>query len=356
MKSEEVFATIQARIQAYLEKTKSFNCKKTITICDVHEVEEIKKCFAEHDLRMDILELYVNQESVFHQFNKWGNDAHYFISKRIMTDELYREIEDSGIELENIYIGPTSGGYFDLYEKRDNIEKNMDKITEVMNLLSDEKSRNVFLNVLVRLSVPYQFHFYYETEDYPQYFCNEFQYGEQECFLDAGVCNGINMFEFANKVNWNYDKIIGLEADTSNYAIAKNNVGDLDHVVLLKKALYDRDGSIRFLSTEKSSKKSNSRVGEDGDIEVACVKGDSLEEPFTFIKMDIEGSEKNALEGLKETIKKYGPKLAICIYHFQTDFWEVPLKIQEIEPSYNFQIRNHKKMDNLTETIVYAWK
>jgi hypothetical protein len=37
--------------------------------------------------------------------------------------------------------------------------------------------------------------------------------------------------------------------------------------------------------------------------------------PVTFIKKDIEGSEKEASIGAEVTIKKNKPKLTICIYH-----------------------------------------
>lgn len=355
MNEAEVLENINNRIQAYINKSNAFNSRKTIIICDGHEVEETIEFFSDNQLRIDILDIYIDDNSVMHQLTQHGNNANCFISKKIITDGLYDEIKKNNTDFQNIYVGPTSKGYFDLYEKRNNIIRNIHQITTVINMLDDEKSKNVFLNILTRLSVPYQFHFYYETEDFPQYFCNEFRYSKTECFLDAGVCNGINIFEFVNKVNWKYNKIIGLEGDSNNYNIAKRNLFNIDNTLLLPKVLYDYDGSIRFLSTQKSTKKSNSRVGEDGDVEVACIAGDSLKEPFTFIKMDIEGSEKNALDGLRETIKKYHPKLAICIYHFQADFWEVPLKIHEIDSTYKFKIRNHKKLDNLTETVVYAW-
>lgn len=355
MNSEETLQILKNRICEYTEKSKAFNCKKTVIICEIHETEEIKDFCLNNNLRIDVFDIFVNEGSVFHQFKLWGNNAHYFISKKVMTDLLFRKIVNSEIAMNNIYVGPTSAGYFDLYDKRDNIINNIDKITELMNLFNDEHSIEVLLNVLVRLSVPYQFHFYYEPEDYVQYFNEKFKFTEYEYFMDAGVGNGINIYEFINKVNWKYNKIIGLEADDNNFNIAAENIINIENVELLNKALYDYDGNIRFLSTERSSKKSNSRVGEDGNIVVETIKGDSLNEPFTFIKMDIEGSEMHALEGLKETIKTYNPKLAICVYHFQSDFWEVPLKIWSLNQNYTLELRNHKKLDDLTETIVYAW-
>ena len=36
---------------------------------------------------------------------------------------------------------------------------------------------------------------------------------------------------------------------------------------------------------------------------------------INFIKADIEGAERLMLLGAKETLKEYGPNLAICYYH-----------------------------------------
>jgi len=38
-----------------------------------------------------------------------------------------------------------------------------------------------------------------------------------------------------------------------------------------------------------------------------------------FIKMDIEGSERNALKGARETLQRWHPRLAISSYHLKGD-------------------------------------
>ena len=59
-----------------------------------------------------------------------------------------------------------------------------------------------------------------------------------------------------------------------------------------------------------------SSVDENGEDEIKVVAVDEIVDgKVTFIKMDIEGSELKALHGAEKTIKKYRPKLAICIYH-----------------------------------------
>lgn len=72
----------------------------------------------------------------------------------------------------------------------------------------------------------------------------------------------------------------------------------------------------------------------------------------SFVKMDIEGSELNALRGMAETISRYRPALAICIYHKFEDLWEIPLFIHQLVPQYQLYIRNYTTY--LDEIVLYA--
>ena len=85
------------------------------------------------------------------------------------------------------------------------------------------------------------------------------------------------------------------------------------------------------------------------------MNGVALDMKPTFIKMDIEGAEIAALDGLKNTISNRKPKMAICIYHSLSDFREVPLKILELNPEYQISIRNHDHLYCLIETVCYAY-
>jgi hypothetical protein len=61
-----------------------------------------------------------------------------------------------------------------------------------------------------------------------------------------------------------------------------------------------------------------------------------------FIKMDIEGMERNALRGATEILKKYKPRLAICTYHRPDDPVEIRKIISEARPDYQFYQASHK--------------
>jgi hypothetical protein len=76
------------------------------------------------------------------------------------------------------------------------------------------------------------------------------------------------------------------------------------------------------------------------------------EELVTFIKMDIEGSEYNALIGAADTIKKYKPKLAISIYHKPEDIIEILKLLLNMNQDYKFWIRHYSMA--WFDTVLYA--
>lgn len=337
----------------YLEKTASFNDKSSVLICRQSEEKFFEKFSEQFNIKFDrIIFDEISGESI----NVFDNDKNYFFSNNVITDEIYKNLITKKIDERQIYIGPTQDAYFDLYPKKNVIYENIEKLNETYYLLADDKSRRTFLQIITRLCLPYQYHYFYETADDPQYFPKEFSFRDDEVFLDAGVCDGQNIFEFVECVHSNYKYIYGIEADEDNFNVSKHNLKDINGLELIKGALFSKSGEkLFFRSSRMTGRKGNARVQNDGDILVSSVAGDSLKYSPTFIKMDIEGSEKDALIGLKETIKSQSPKLAVCIYHFQRDFWEIPLLIKKLNPQYNLMIRNHERLFTLLESVCYAY-
>ncbi|WP_207131900.1 FkbM family methyltransferase [Clostridium botulinum] len=72
----------------------------------------------------------------------------------------------------------------------------------------------------------------------------------------------------------------------------------------------------------------------------------------TFIKMDIEGAELEALKGAENTIKRYKPKLAICTYHKPMDIVNIPIYLKSIVPEYNIYLRHYSY--GPLDTVCYA--
>ena len=76
------------------------------------------------------------------------------------------------------------------------------------------------------------------------------------------------------------------------------------------------------------------------------------EAPTTFIRMDIEGMEPEALRGAEETIRADAPTLAICVYHRPEHLWEIPSMVREWRPDYRLYLRHYST--NMSETVMYA--
>ena len=61
----------------------------------------------------------------------------------------------------------------------------------------------------------------------------------------------------------------------------------------------------------------------------------------TFIKMDIEGAELDALEGASDIIKNNSPVLAVSVYHQIDHLWRILSLINDIKDDYAFFFRPH---------------
>ena len=57
-------------------------------------------------------------------------------------------------------------------------------------------------------------------------------------------------------------------------------------------------------------------------------------ERVDFIKLDIEGAEKQALAGAKNTLAKYHPRLAIAMEHLADDPVRIPQVLAAEAPDY----------------------
>lgn len=183
-------------------------------------------------------------------------------------------------------------------------------------------------------------------------FSDETEIYFDEVFVDAGCYDGTKAFQFAKNTNFQYKKIIALEPDAINLKRMRENLNfnSLDNVIVIQKGLWDKKETLKFSGNGSSS----SNISSKGDIEIQVDSLDSLlnEEVVTFLKMDIEGAELKALQGARNIIQKYKPKLAISMYHKPEDIIEILGFIKELVPEYKLYLRHYST--TIVETVLYA--
>ena len=103
----------------------------------------------------------------------------------------------------------------------------------------------------------------------------------------------------------------------------------------------------------KSDGTMGASISESGNskIEVESIDNIVGEEKIDFIKMDIEGSELNALKGAKKTLERCKPALAVSVYHKKEDLITIPQFLKKIYPDAKFYLR--KYLFNLCELDLY---
>jgi FkbM family methyltransferase len=156
-----------------------------------------------------------------------------------------------------------------------------------------------------------------------------------EIVLDIGGYKGDTAIYFAHHIGKN-GRVYSFEPVAANYSVLVENVeanGLSDVVFPVSKACSNITGVSKAISGKSGSPwafLSEAAEGETIDTitvdEFVC---SNRLEKVDFIKIDAEGSEGNVLAGAMETIKRFKPKLAVCLYHKTGDLIDIPEFIRE---------------------------
>lgn len=186
-----------------------------------------------------------------------------------------------------------------------------------------------------------------------QYFDDFWLPQKEEVMVDAGMYRGETIEEI---INWNkglgYAKIIGIEPDKENFVVAQRRIEKkkLKNIELRNVGVGNSCKEYKFMANGNSG----SYFAENGNEKVIVETIDSIvgAQNVSYIKMDIEGFELDALKGATNTIKRSHPRLLVCLYHKPEDIVEIPQYILEVDDSYKFYLRLYS--NTYMETLLYA--
>jgi len=171
------------------------------------------------------------------------------------------------------------------------------------------------------------------------------KFGKNEVFVELGANNGDTFKAFMNKCP-NYCSAWLFEPEecyqqslvTIQQEQKKNGKG----VHIIPKGAWNKEERVSFLSTSEVTGTVIERPLEGVVTQIEMTTIDkTVSEGVTFIKMDIEGAELQALQGATHQIKTNRPKLAVCVYHKCVDLLEIWKFLKSLIPDYKFYLRAH---------------
>lgn len=188
----------------------------------------------------------------------------------------------------------------------------------------------------------------------PYFDTNIFEASDNEIFIDGGSYGAETSVDFAG---WcpSYKKIYAFEPDGENIMKCRKTIKNhsIRDIELFHAGLWSSSGSLSFKHAGDFG--TGSYIENQGEQAIRVLSIDEVlkGDPVTLIKLDIEGSELEALKGAKETISSCKPKMAICIYHKPEDIFEIPIYIKSLVKEYKFAIRHYSTY--LYDTVLYCW-
>lgn len=176
-----------------------------------------------------------------------------------------------------------------------------------------------------------------------------------EVFIDGGGYTGDTVQQFidtAKKEKAKFKRIVVFEPDETNCALIRKFFGKREDVTIIQKGLSDKEKTLSFEGSGVGFREAVR--GSDNVVQVPVINIDAVPEcaDATWIKMDIEGSEMDALHGAREVILRNKPKLTISIYHSDEDMIRIAEYVHELVPEYKLYIRHHSQ--SRSETVLYA--
>ena len=228
--------------------------------------------------------------------------------------------------------------------------ENIENISNGISMLEDEESKVIFENIIRFRSGLLDDYSLFKSEEF-QYF-NKFTSNKQNIdefvFIDGGAYDGDSYFDCIK--NQNISEAYLFEPDPNNFKLLIKNCSSIEpKPFLIPLGLSNCYDTFTFSSVGEAG-----HIDNNGDLSISTCSIDEFfgDKEVNFIKLDIEGNEKNALLGASNVINKNSPIICLSAYHRPEDIWELANVINSISNNYSFYLRQHYY--NSFDVVLYA--
>lgn len=242
--------------------------------------------------------------------------------------------------------------------KPDCMLKHAEEMRHAYDLLSDEESRQEF-----RAQIRWRCLLDYDCLPEPRpheemYFAPDLiRLSPKEVFVDCGAFDGDSIRAYLTRAGDAFRQIYAFEPDETNLKKLQSHISTLPPAIASRISVLPyaigRQNGISLFNAEGSV---GSKVMDSGGTtQIECRTLDSVfgdDVTPTFIKMDIEGAEIDAIPGAQKTIARCSPVVAACTYHRPEHLWVLPMLLKAANPQYRIYLRRYA--EECWETVYYA--
>jgi len=264
---------------------------------------------------------------------------------KLLTDD------SKGWYFENNWLDGVGGANNSLIANRiSTLKDNLPRIEQLYNNLADSISRRS-LNALIK------FWLTWDNTDWRAIsicYCDVvdtsvYMFYDDEVFVDCGSYIGDTVVQYINAVNQQFKRVYTYDISGKSIDIIKQNLGQIENIDIRHKGTGEFNTEMSVVGVDQAfhgNKLSDSNQGNVVEKVQVVRLDDDIKEPISFLKVDVEGVDKETLRGAKNHIRHTHPKIHVDSYHRLADIVDVPELIWEIDPTYSIYFRLINTVDN----------
>lgn len=215
------------------------------------------------------------------------------------------------------------------------------ELSEVHDRLADSLSKSIYRSLIKgRVSGDSG---YFRISPYVEYEHPNVAARSGQVVIDVGAYDGDTARRYSKRVGAQ-GRVLALEPSHQNYVKLCGNCASerLDNVLPFCLGA----GAKQEIASFKEGQKASSSLSADGGLKVPLTTLDHLAgvldlRTVDLIKLDVEGAERNVLNGAWGVIERHRPMLQISIYHKPHDLFALPLFVMKRLRNYTYFLGHH---------------
>lgn len=175
----------------------------------------------------------------------------------------------------------------------------------------------------------------FDPRDWHYYQINETRLGPEDVVVDCGAAEGLFSLIASRVCKYCYC----VEPSPGFQPFLRRTFNGVKNVEILPFLVSNYIGNTHMDSAGVSSRETHDATAP--SVAASTIDALFLERniPFTYLKADIEGDEMRLLEGARESIQQYRPRIAITTYHEPAHAEQIKAFLKGVHPDYRFRVK-----------------